>query len=422
MLNVTSEIGRLRSVLMHEPGPEVDLMVPDMMHELLFDDVLFGERAREEHALLRRVMQLFGVETLEALTLLTETLENAQARSWLLDVVLVDIPRPIGARLRDASVEQLATMLTSGIRVEPGTPGIDPGQLFWLPPLANWCFQRDPQVVLHSGVVYCAMSSPARHLESFLSRAIFKFHPRFGGTPVLHDPLESSASESLFVDPRRPRLEGGDVTVMSRDIIAVGHSQRTGRNAIQSLARSLAKLENGPRWLMVVTLPQKRAYMHLDTVLTVVDRDACLVYPPVLVEGGNEPAQVAEIDLRSEDLEPVAKAGFFPAIKARGLDLRPILCGGDDIVRQQREQWTDGANVLAVAPGVITLYERNVGTAEELSRHGFDVVEAEDLVLGRERVQADKPRKLAILMPSHEISRARGGPHCLTHPLVRDDL
>jgi arginine deiminase len=265
------------------------------------------------------------------------------------------------------------------------------------------------------------MAAAARHREALLARAIFRFHPDLCDAPVLIDPLELPPGHPHFASPSRPCLEGGDVLVLSPDVIAVGHSERTNRAGIQALARALARTEGGPRWMVVVEVPHRRAYMHLDTLLTPVDRDACLLYPPVLMPGGGgEEARVYEIDLHAAGLQAVARDDLLAALRTRGIDLEPIPCGGEDPVTQQREQWTDGANALALAPGVITLYDRNVGTAEELARCGFRVVEAEALLLGRDEVDLDEDRRVCILVPSHEISRARGGPHCLTHPLVRD--
>jgi arginine deiminase len=172
---------------------------------------------------------------------------------------------------------------------------------------------------------------------------------------------------------------------------------------------------------MVIGIPHRRAYMHLDTIMTPVDRNACLVFPPVILEQGPQRATVHEIDLRSKDLRPSPKSGVLRALKARGVDLEPIPCGGDDPLHQQREQWTDGANAFAVAPGIITIYDRNLRTAEAMSKRGFRVVRAEEVISGKMEVDLDDPERTCILVPSHEISRARGGPHCLTQPLLRDD-
>ena len=421
MLRVTSEVGRLRRVLVHEPGPEVDLMVPSMMEELLFDDILFGDRARDEHRQFRRVLHLLGIEALEARDLLTEVLEIPEAREWAADVLLEDLPRALRDALAEAASADLAEALVGG-RLAPGPQTrFAVEELFEVAPLPNWCFQRDPQVVLGTGVVFGSMAASARHREALLARSIFRFHPDLSETPVLLDPLEMSPGHPHYASPSRPCLEGGDVLVLSPDVIAVGHSERTNRAGIHALARALAGSEGGPRWMVLVEVPRRRAYMHLDTLITPVDRDACLLYPPVLMPGGGgEEARVYEIDLHSSGPHAVSRDDLLATLRSRGIDLEPIPCGGEDPVTQQREQWTDGANALALAPGIITLYDRNVGTADELARCGFRVVEAGALLLGRDEIDLDEDGRVCILVPSHEISRARGGPHCLTHPLFRD--
>lgn len=421
MVRVDSEVGRLRRVLVHEPGSEVDRMVPAMMEQLLFDDILYGERAREEHGMFRRVLQLLGVEVVEAADLLSETLAVEGAREWLLEVLLEDLPHGLRDAMRAATPARVARALVRGVRPDDPPTGVELDDLFDLTPLPNWCFQRDPQVVLGTGVVFCAMASEARHRESMLARLVFRFHPDLAGTPVLFDPLSGDRDRPLFTGVHVPLLEGGDVLVLSPDVVAVGRSERTNRTAIQHLARALARDEDGPRWLLGVDLPRRRAYMHLDTLITPVDHDVCLAFPPVICEHGRERATTVAYDLRSANPdEPAATDGLIEALRDRGIEYEPIPCGGRDPVTQQREQWTDGANALAIAPGLITLYDRNVATAEELDRRGFRVVSAEDLLLGREEIDPDAAGRVCILLPSHEISRARGGPHCLTHPLERD--
>ncbi len=422
MVRVTSEVGRLRRVLVHEPGAEVDRMVPAMMEELLFDDILFGDRAREEHRRFQRVLQLFGVELLFAEDLLAEALAHDEARAFVLDAVSGDLPRPVREQLAAAAPGALVEMLVRGIRLDPSHDGLGADELYELPPLPNWCFQRDPQVVLGEGVVFSAMATTARFRESLLSRAIFRFHPEFAKTPVLFDPLDTAGERHLALGFHRPCLEGGDVLVLSPEVIAVGLSERTNRLGVQRLARGLARKPGAPRWIVVVELPHRRAYMHLDTLFTPIDRGMALVYPPVVLERGLEEARVYEVDLHAADLQARPADHLLSSLRRHGVDLEPVPCGGADPVAQQREQWTDGANAFALAPGVIALYDRNVATAEELARRGFRIVAGEDLLLGREEVEPDDPGRLCVLVASHEISRARGGPHCLTHPLVRDEV
>jgi len=419
MLRVTSEVGRLRTVLIHEPGPEVDQMVPAMMEELLFDDILFGERVREEHRRFRRLMQLLGVEVLDARDLLIETLALEEAREWLFEVVLPELPPPVRSSLRSAPPEKLVEILVAGARSEAGA-GIAVEELYSLPPIPNWCFQRDPQVVIGEGAVMAAMATPARWREAVLSRAVFRFHPRFAGAPLL-DPLMPERERPLFLGLHRPRLEGGDVLVLSPEVVAVGLSERTNTVAVECLVRSLGRMDAGPRWLVAVHLPRRRAYMHLDTVFTMVDRNLALAAPQVILAGGAETAPAAVHDLRAASPEPRIFGDLPAALAHVGFEVETVPCGGSDPVAQQREQWTDGANALVLAPGVIALYDRNIRTTEELSSRSFRIVHAEDVLLGREEVRLDGGERVCILLESHEISRARGGPHCLTHPLVRDD-
>jgi arginine deiminase len=417
MIRVTSEVGRLRRALVHEPGPEIDRMVPAMMEELLFDDILFGDGARAEFARLRRVLQLLGVEVLDAQDLLEESLADERARAWLVDGVLGELPAALRSELREKTAPDLAAVLVGGMCRAPGEPGRDAADLFVVPPVPNWCFQRDPQVVLGDAVTICSMATAARHRESLLARAVFTYHPALDTTPLLHDPRDEPGVPR---GPEAPHLEGGDVLVLGPDVLAVGMSERTNRAGIESLARALAARPDGPRWLEVVEIPRRRAYMHLDTLLTPVDRDLCLVHAPVILAGGAEQAQVLEIDLRSDDLTMQPASALLEQLARRGCALEPVRCGGSDPIAQQREQWTDGANAMALAPGVILAYERNVATIDELDRAGFRVVTAEDLLLGREEIDLDDCGRVCILVSSHELSRARGGPHCLIHPLERD--
>ena len=259
MVHVTSEIGRLRKVLMHEPGPEVDRMVPPMMEDLLFDDILFGDRARDEHRRFRRLLQLLGIEVVEANDLLAEALADDDARSWLWARMRPEAPHALRADEWPATAEEAVAIATTGLLASDHCRGIEIQDLFRLPPLPNWCFQRDPQVILGDGVIHSAMATTARWREGLLSRCIFRFHPDLTGAPVILDPLREAREGGQFLGPHRPRLEGGDVLVLSPEVVAIGVSERTNMVAVELIAEALAALEGGPRWLEAVHVPARRA-------------------------------------------------------------------------------------------------------------------------------------------------------------------
>mgnify|MGYP001816275796 FL=1 len=205
MVHVTSEIGRLRKVLMHEPGPEIDRMVPPMMEELLFDDILFGDRARDEHRRFRRLLQLLGIEVVEANTLLAEALVDNEALPWLWARLRPEAPQELRADQPPASAEEAVAIAISGLLASDNCSGIEIDDLFRLPPLPNWCFQRDPQVILGDGVIFSAMATAARWREGLLSRCVFHFHPELADTPVILHPLQEAREAGRFFAPHRPR-------------------------------------------------------------------------------------------------------------------------------------------------------------------------------------------------------------------------
>ena len=218
-----------------------------------------------------------------------------------------------------------------------------------------------------------------------------------------------------------PTLEGGDLLVARRDLLIVGQTERTNAAAIKQLAKSLHEVNSGIRTVVVVELPKQRSFMHLDTVFTFTSRNECLIYPPVILPGGGQAAKVTAIDLTRKSISYASQKSLLATLRRHGMDLDPIYCGGKKAIDQQREQWTDGANAFTLAPGIVMLYERNVRTAEELSSHGYQIVYEDDLLLGRTELETWKKKKYAIQIQGHELSRARGGPRCMTMPLERDD-
>jgi arginine deiminase len=212
------------------------------------------------------------------------------------------------------------------------------------------------------------------------------------------------------------------VLVARGDLLIVGVSERTNRAGIEYLAQSLKNSKAGVKTILVVEIPRQRSFMHLDTVFTIINTHECLVYPPVVMEGGTEEAKVYQIDLRRREISYTAEKSLLTALKKRKMDLKPIFCGGKRPIDQQREQWTDGANGFVLAPGIILCYDRNTHTAAELAEHGYHIVYEDDLLLGRSELETWTDKKYAIQIQGHELSRARGGPRCMTMPLEREDV
>lgn len=423
-LRVTSEVGKLSSVLVHLPGAEIDRMVPSMMGELLFDDILYGTRAREEHRRFQQVLGFVTDEVLDSQALLAQVLETHR------DDVLEDLGRHLGwgpdmdYRLRELPPATLAATLVTGIEKPADQDAEAAHDLYWLPPVPNWFFQRDPLVVVGDRAIRCAMATSARQREPLLSGYLFRYHPRFAAAhePFWFDEFPSSYAPSASYARMRPTLEGGDVLVLREDILAIGYSERTEKTTIERLTETLKKSKSPVKKIFVVAVPPKRSYMHLDTVFTAISRDECLVYGPMILAGGAEEADVYECDLTKREVTWRSEKDLLSALKSQKIELRPILCGGADPIDERREQWTDGANAFAVAPGVILLYDRNVKTIEELSRLGYAVIDEEDLLLGREELSIAAGKKSVIRLAAHELSRARGGPRCMAMPLVREDV
>lgn len=425
-LHVTSEIGKLSSVLVHLPGREIDRMVPAMMEELLFDDILFGSRAREEHRRFQQVLGYVADEVLEVQDLLTEVLDVPAQRAEIVE----DLGESLGwgpdmdYRLRDLTAEQLASALVAGIERPAADVAIAPSELYWLPPIPNYFFQRDPLVVLGDRAIRGSMATAARLREPLLSGYVIRYHPRFaggGGERFWFQEFSTDYGRPSSYARMRPTLEGGDILVLREDLLVMGYSERTKKTTIERLAETLRQKGSPVRRIFVVALPPARSFMHLDTVFTMISNDECLIYAPMILPDGAEEADVYRCDLTSRPAAWTSENDLLSALRSEGLDLKPVRCGGTDPIAERREQWTDGANAFALAPGVVLIYDRNERTAEELARTGYEVVDEADLLLGRTELDLRRSRKYAVRLAAHELSRARGGPRCMAMPLERED-
>jgi arginine deiminase len=400
---VGSEVGRLRTVLLHEPDLELTRLTPSNVHELLFDEIMWVERAQYEHRRFAGVLRDRGVEVLLLGDLLAETLAEEAARKELLDrVVTVDaFGESLAADVREwfgaLPPRDLGRYLIGGVIPEdlPFPPKGLVGASFQpttfvLPPLPNQLFMRDTSAWMYGGVSINPMAFPARRRETLYLEAVYRHHPRFAGAefPIWH------GGDGL--DHYPAVVEGGDLLVIGNRTLLVGMGERTSPQGVEALARSM--FEAGALDAVIaVELPKMRAYMHLDTVLTQVDRDAFVVFPglrqqlrPFVVTPG-----------RGGQLQVEAQDELFATL-ARVLDvprIRTFDTGGNQLLAV-REQWDDGNNLLAIEPGVVVAYERNVDTNQRLRDAGVEV----------------------LTIPGFELGRGRGGPRCMTCPLRREPL
>jgi arginine deiminase len=425
-LSVFSEISRLKQVVVHKPGLEVDLMVPDMMEQLLFDDILYGDLARQEHELFRKVLGRVADEVLDIQDLFVEALDEEGVKLAFIEDFrrLVDMSDESSNLLRAMSPADVARALITGIPWEDTLEHTHWQKRFdyTVRPIPNLLFMRDPAAVVGHGYNINFMATWAREREPLILSYVFRHHPRLRHLKET-DRLFDQVTPLLKGEIRMPQsLEGGDTLVLSDKVLAVGCSERTSADAIHMLAESMRedhrRGEGTFDTLLMVLMPKIRSAMHLDTIFTRTSEDECLIYPPFFTDHSRELLNVVKFDLRQETLHTTVEPNLLRSLKGVGIDLKPIKCGGDNYIMQQREQWTDGANAFALAPGVIVLYSRNRATADELAKAGYTIIMAKDLIKDPSIDLLDGG-KWAVMLESAELSRARGGPRCMTMPLSR---
>ncbi|MCQ4638167.1 arginine deiminase [Anaerovorax odorimutans] len=402
-INNYSEIGKLNKVLLHRLGGEIEGLVPDNFERLLFDDIPYLKIAQQEHDRFAELLRENDVEVIYYVDETAKALKTDEIRENFVDDFIADsgiysqeAQETVREYLLGMPSKKLVETAIAGIKkseVEVKNKGslasyIASGYPYYTDPMPNLYFTRDPGACVGDGLNVHHMSTMARRREALLLRYMYLYNEEFApkGTHLWYDYNQEFS------------IEGGDVLVLSKDIVAIGLSQRTTAGGIERFAENILK-ESSFKKILVFDIPKSRAFMHLDTVFTMVDYDKFTIHPEI--EG---PLQIYEITLTSdgkahfESIQGELEHILSSELKLPSVEL--IRCGGDDAMAAQREQWNDGSNTLAIAPAKVITYERNYVTNDLLEKKGITV----------------------ITMPSSELSRGRGGPRCMSCPVNRDDL
>ncbi|NRQ49093.1 arginine deiminase [Aeromicrobium stalagmiti] len=391
-LGADSEVGRLRTVMLHRPGPELGRLTPRNNDQLLFDGIPWLGRAQEEHDAFAQALRDHDVEVLYLTELLTSTLEIEAARAEIIAATLKDLyvgpslQASIEGLLSSADPGKLAEVLMAGLRNdEVRVDGSVANHLmqpedFLINPLPNLLFTRDSSVWLRDRVAVTSLAMPARVRETQLTGLIYAHHPRFAGTPVVHG-------------PHLEHLEGGDVLELAPGVIAVGIGERTTPAGLERFARQVLT-EGLAHTVLAVPIAQERATMHLDTIVTMVDVDTVVIYPNMA-----DTLRAVPLTWADDRFVIGAETSFFEgAAAAMGIDTLHQIDTGLDPVTAEREQWDDGNNTLAIDARLAVAYERNEQTNARLEQHGIEVV----------------------TISGDQLGSGRGGPRCMSCPIDRD--
>lgn len=404
VLSVTSEIGKLRRVLLHRPGKELENLTPETLDRLLFDDIPYLKIAREEHDAFAKVLRNRDVEVVYLEDLVTETIEDKEVREKLLEDYLTEAKiydQPLKGIMKeffsDYEGKDLVMKLMEGVRKKEieSMPRrtlnnyVSTEYPFIIDPMPNLYFTRDPFATIGSGVALHRMKTETRNRETIFGRYIFTHHPEYKKAQI---PL-------WYESTQKTSIEGGDILILNKEIIAIGISQRTQASSIEKLAERILKSDDSFTTILAFNIPKSRAFMHLDTVFTMIDHDTFTIHYEI-----QDPMTIYSIQLGKDNkLKIVEEELQLDDILKKYLNLSKvnlIKCAGGDKIDARREQWNDGSNTLAIAPGEVVVYSRNYVTNRILEENGVKV----------------------HTIPSSELSRGRGGPRCMSMPLIRDKI